>query len=121
MEDKELKAAVGGGANTYAITTLWATLMLVPMGDAEKRRFVAEHPRDPFEIERLCNSTRTLIKIRDNPHLYRINYRQLGQEKPAIGIGLCCTTSHQILGCHSDGDSGNRKTTLVDGDTFYSA
>ena len=31
MEDKELKAAVGGGANTYAITTLWATLMLVPM------------------------------------------------------------------------------------------
>jgi len=31
MADKETKDAIGGAGNTYAITTLWATVMLVPM------------------------------------------------------------------------------------------
>merc|ERR1711924_475018 len=30
MADPELKTAVGGAGNTYAITTIWATIMLLP-------------------------------------------------------------------------------------------
>ena len=30
MADPELKSAVGGAGNTYAITTIWATIMLLP-------------------------------------------------------------------------------------------
>jgi hypothetical protein len=47
------------------------TLHLTPMDKTDRRRFVAEYPSDPIEIERLCNSTRTLIRIRDDPHVYR--------------------------------------------------
>ena len=31
MEDKALKAGLGGAGNVYAITTIWATVMIVPL------------------------------------------------------------------------------------------
>jgi len=31
MSDKALKEGIGGAGNTYALTTLWATIMLVPL------------------------------------------------------------------------------------------
>jgi len=40
MEDKELKANIGGVGNAYAITTVWAAIMLIPLifisGEYEK-------------------------------------------------------------------------------------
>jgi len=40
MSDKTLKAGLGGAGNTYAITTIWAAIMLIPLifisGEYEK-------------------------------------------------------------------------------------